>query len=401
MPRRGLLRSKRGSRKSGSSSPDGSVTSSMSSKSSMSSMSSMSSNTKRKSLKRSVSKFLSKPFKKKNKTVIDTSLPVSIIDNNHDSIGSEDETAESTLVDDTQLLDNLLGLTGGDSGVTRNGGSAESHGDDTLTADVVVTAEVKDAKEECRDESTMAIDILSDLTTVSRQQQQQQQQLGFRQIGGPIQPSIANQFSKEDIVTLLRNRTNARRDRHFSKADEILQTLSDAGIFVNDSRKIWRADGFFSVTEVDNDDDSGGVSNTDYVKSKKSKYINDDDTKHVLKRLEQRTEAKRNKDYMTADTIRDELRYLFHIEVNDSIKTWSVLGEEKSSFLKGDYVFGGKRVANIPEDDLSAIEDLIKQRVEAKTRKDYVVADAILADLKVRYSVRVDDKKKQWHLSPV
>jgi len=80
-------------------------------------------------------------------------------------------------VDDTQLLDNLLGLTGGDSGVTRNGGSAESHGDDTLTADVVVTAEVKDAKEECRDESTMAIDILSDLTTVSRQQQQQQQQL--------------------------------------------------------------------------------------------------------------------------------------------------------------------------------------------------------------------------------
>jgi len=235
----------------------------------------------------------------------------------------------------------------------------------------------------------------------NKKKKQQQQQLGFRQIGGPIQPSIANQFSKEDIVTLLRNRTNARRDRHFSKADEILQTLSDAGIFVNDSRKIWRADGFFSVTEVDNDDDSGGVSNTDYVKSKKSKYINDDDTKHVLKRLEQRTEAKRNKDYMTADTIRDELRYLFHIEVNDSIKTWSVLGEEKSSFLKGDYVFGGKRVANIPEDDLSAIEDLIKQRVEAKTRKDYVVADAILADLKVRYSVRVDDKKKQWHLSPV
>jgi len=229
--------------------------------------------------------------------------------------------------------------------------------------------------------------------------EKKQQQLGFRQIGGPIQPSIANQFSKEDIVTLLRNRTNARRDRHFSRADEILQTLSDAGVFVNDSRKIWRADGFFSVTEVDNDDDSAG--NTDYVKSKKSKYINDDDTKHVLKRLEQRTEAKRNKDYMTADTIRDELRYLFHIEVNDSIKTWSVLGEEKSSFLKGDYVFGGKRVANIPEDDLSAIEDLIKQRVEAKRRKDYVVADAILADLKVRYSVRVDDKKKQWHLSPV
>jgi len=243
------------------------------------------------------------------------------------------------------------------------------------------------------------LSALSNDAEGNNKKKKQQQQLGFRQIGGPIQPSIANQFSKEDIVTLLRNRTNARRDRHFSRADEILQTLSDAGVFVNDSRKIWRADGFFSVTEVDNDDDSAG--NTDYVKSKKSKYINDDDTKHVLKRLEQRTEAKRNKDYMTADTIRDELRYLFHIEVNDSIKTWSVLGEEKSSFLKGDYVFGGKRVANIPEDDLSAIEDLIKQRVEAKRRKDYVVADAILADLKVRYSVRVDDKKKQWNLSPV
>lgn len=248
----------------------------------------------------------------------------------------------------------------------------------------------------------LSLAALSNDANGNNKKKKQLQQPGFHQIGGPIQPSIANQFSKEDIVTLLRNRTKARRDRHFSRADEILQTLSDAGIFVNDSRKIWRADGFFSVAGGDDDDDTDAAGDTTYyVKSKKSKYISDDDTKHVLKRLEQRTEAKRNKDYMTADTIRDELRYLFHIEVNDSIKTWSVLGEEKSSYLNGDYVFGGKRVANIPEDDISAIEDLIKQRVEAKRRKDYVVADAILVDLKVRYSVRVDDKKKLWHLSPV
>ena len=70
----------------------------------------------------------------------------------------------------------------------------------------------------------------------------------------------------------------------------------------------------------------------------------------------------------------------------------------KSAFLKGDYVFGCKRIANISEDDRATIEDLTKQRVEARKWKDYKISDAILSDVQVRYSVRVDYKKKQWHI---
>ena len=99
----------------------------------------------------------------------------------------------------------------------------------------------------------------------------------------------------------------ARRERNFARADDVLQTLGDAGIYINDSEKVWRADGYFLV-DVENDDDDTGPQergtpvvstsvirhseggNMNYVKSEKSKYISDDDTKYVLKKLEQRSQ---------------------------------------------------------------------------------------------------------------
>jgi len=157
----------------------------------MTSASSMSS-TRRKSLKRSVSKFLSKSFKKKKDKRVATSppagIPVSILDDVHEDVVSivspladngsriscnelKDVRRDRVGVDDNPLLDHLLGMTESDSSATHNGEISNSYAD-------VVTAEMKDGKDKRRDEATMTKDddSASDLVMFSGRQQQQQDQ---------------------------------------------------------------------------------------------------------------------------------------------------------------------------------------------------------------------------------
>uniref|UniRef100_A0A7S4N1J8 SAP domain-containing protein n=1 Tax=Odontella aurita TaxID=265563 RepID=A0A7S4N1J8_9STRA len=53
----------------------------------------------------------------------------------------------------------------------------------------------------------------------------------------------SSQMDEEDIHALLARRLQLKRKRRFDQADEIQMQLNDAGVYVHDRRREWRADG--------------------------------------------------------------------------------------------------------------------------------------------------------------
>ena len=211
------------------------------------------------------------------------------------------------------------------------------------------------------------------------------QNKGFQQYG-EINHDYCS-LTRDHILDLIRSRNKARRSRNFTTADEILATLNKNNVHLNDSKKLWRADGeIFDIK---------GYSKMRYTKSSNSKPITAREEEYVKQKLNERSEAKLRRDFNSADDILDELRFLKNIIVDDSALTWRVAEPFKTS-----YTYGGRRLNNVPEEEISNIERLIRERADAKERKDYAKADKILEDLQIRCGVRVDDTKKTWYFLP-
>ena len=61
----------------------------------------------------------------------------------------------------------------------------------------------------------------------------------YTQIGGPI----TCEFTEEQVHNLLASRMQCKMNQEFTRADEIQDELKEAGVYVNDIRQVWRADG--------------------------------------------------------------------------------------------------------------------------------------------------------------
>jgi len=116
----------------------------------------------------------------------------------------------------------------------------------------------------------------------------------------------------------------------------------------------------------------------------------------IQTRIEDRSRAKLDRDFDKADDIRDELRFKHNIVIDDNSKLYNKIDPNAND--EG-YSFGGKRMENVPEDQLLAIQKFISQRVQAKKKRDYDTADSILKKLELDYGVSVNDKKKRWHFA--
>jgi Cysteinyl-tRNA synthetase len=208
----------------------------------------------------------------------------------------------------------------------------------------------------------------------------------FNQYGDDIDPAYCS-LTRKDILELIGRRTKARRARNFKLADEILQTLHQNNVFLHDEKKLWRADGeTFDIR---------GYQEMEYRKSAQSRPISSREEEYVNQKLRERSKAKLRRDFDTADDILDELRFLKNVVVDDNRLTWRV-----AEPVKTEYTYGGRRLNNVRPEELQTIEQLVKQRSEAKDRKDFDVADDILDELKVIHGVRVDDSKKAWFFLP-
>jgi len=153
---------------------------------------------------------------------------------------------------------------------------------------------------------------------------------------------------------------------------------------LDDNKKLWRADGkTFGKMEYPV---------LEYTKSKQSRPISLEDEDYVKQKLRERSRAKLKGDFDTSDDILDELRFLKNVVVDDESLTWKV-----TEPFKTEYTYGGKRLQNIRQEEIQKIERMVKERSEAKDRKDFFTADSILNELELEHRVRVDDVKKAWY----
>lgn len=107
--------------------------------------------------------------------------------------------------------------------------------------------------------------------------------------------------------------------------------------------------------------------------------------------LRQRLEAKFKKDFDAADSFLTQLGRL-GVAVNDGTKEWRADGQ---SFVRSYRLVGpGGEVPEVGE-----IEEMIRERMEARKARDYGTADAILEELVEGYEVVVDDDDKTWSFS--
>ena len=128
--------------------------------------------------------------------------------------------------------------------------------------------------------------------------------------------------------------------------------------------------------------------------------INDETEAVVLAELEKRTEAKRLRDYETADAIRDGLLAEYNVVVNDRLREWSIGGEfgltspknSKREDRRRNRPFVRRGGGDISEEEEAEIAAMVEERAEAQKIRNFETADALRDALESVYSVKVDDR---------
>ncbi|GMI59200.1 hypothetical protein ScalyP_jg5785 [Parmales sp. scaly parma] len=177
-----------------------------------------------------------------------------------------------------------------------------------------------------------------------------------------------------EINDKIKARLEAKLARDFDTADGIKAELLDMGIELHDGKKQWRAD---------------GEDFNQYVKSGSFKIENEEMVKQLIG---ERSQAKRERDYDTADSIKARLVDEFNVMVDDRRMTYRV-ADNNSAWAKSEFS------DELEADQEAGIKMLIEQRAKAKTVRDYKKADRLAEELMDRFKVIVDDAKRTYSTS--
>jgi len=234
----------------------------------------------------------------------------------------------------------------------------------------------------------------------------------YQRTGGPRHPSC--QLSEKEIHSLLAERLQCKLDRNYKKADNIQHMMWDAGVRIHDGRKQWRYDG--ASFADDDESDTGGryagkrgkrevirngqrSQGAACTKSPYSGPISQKDEAYVTSLIKERMEAKRIKNYQTADGIKEELLNMMNIHIDDNLRSWSVggdFGDNRRCFDGEEYFFVGDTDKVDPQ-TLGIIKKAIAKRSEYKRRRNYDEADNIRDRLRETFDIGVDDKRKCYY----
>jgi cysteinyl-tRNA synthetase len=202
----------------------------------------------------------------------------------------------------------------------------------------------------------------------------------------------------DEIQTLVDERAEAKKTRSYDVADEIREELRrDFNVEIDDKAREWSVGGGFGMPA------GGGMDRRDrfppYEMSPSSEVSEHAGTIQGL--VEQREAARKDRDYDTADDIKDELRDSYNVVVDDKRRQWSIGGEFRGGELRGsapatfaDYVRRGGGV--LTEENEAVIVSLIEERNDAKRDKNFGLADSIRDRLTEEFKVRVDDRSREW-----
>jgi len=145
--------------------------------------------------------------------------------------------------------------------------------------------------------------------------------------------------------------------------------------------------------------------------------------------LKRRSAAKKVRDYDEADAIRDKLRDLAKIEIDDRNRVWffenSSVDEnesddgddEKLSYASEEDDISYTKLTDVAPDFISNLESYkkaddtptfddedyvtnrLKDMLDAEKQGDYSTAVAIRTELKLSYNVEINDKQGEWYVT--
>lgn len=203
---------------------------------------------------------------------------------------------------------------------------------------------------------------------------------------GYIKSQSSLDLSAEDeeyVQQQVDERSQAKRDRDFGTADDIRDFLQQKfDINVDDKLKLWSAGGVF--TELG----ARAQSPRGVYTRRGGGDLSDEDLETINTQLGVRYQAKRDRDFDTADDIRDNLMRTFSIRIDDKSSEWHVDSEEFACADRG----------QLSDQDVAYVEEKLVERHGAKRDRYYEVADAIRDDLRESYGIAIDDRTKEWRV---
>jgi cysteinyl-tRNA synthetase len=212
--------------------------------------------------------------------------------------------------------------------------------------------------------------------------------------------SVDIEGAEDQIAELVEARSKCKASRDYMGADRIRDDLrDDFDVHIDDRLREWSVGGNFGDQHNAQRAISQSMKTRGYVKLESSPDLSSPaDEEYVQTKIDERQEAKKMRDYDTADSIRDELLADFDITINDKLRKWSVGGDFGDELQKrpGEYTRrgGGK----LTEEDVATIKSMVVERAQAKKNRNFDVADEIRDHLRDTYQVTIDDKSREWRI---
>ena len=197
-----------------------------------------------------------------------------------------------------------------------------------------------------------------------------------------------------EIDALVSRRAGAKLSRDYRNADAIRDQLREEyNVYLDDRLRQWSVGGDFGPDAPGTQDQ-----NRPWSQSRFSAAVADDGLEvEIVKQLEERSDAKKARDYATADSIRDTLLEDYNVVINDRLREWSVGGDfglPTKNNRDRDRPFVRRGGGDLTEDEIAEITEMVQARAEAKKMSDFDTADSIRDALEARFSVKVDDRSE-------
>jgi len=214
-----------------------------------------------------------------------------------------------------------------------------------------------------------------------------------------------SKFTLEQIEQLVASRWQCKQDRKFNKADTIRDALEqNHDVVIDDRIREWSIGGSFGRDADIKRAHNEALKARSYAMSSASLALLDGVTQNnVQDRVDARMRARTNHNYQESDALRDELLEEFDVVINDKLKMWSVGGDfglddpvKALAQKRGYYTRRGG--GNLSEGDVVLIQDMLRERFEAKRHRNFDVADEIRSHLYEQYNVNVDDDTSEWRV---
>jgi cysteinyl-tRNA synthetase len=204
----------------------------------------------------------------------------------------------------------------------------------------------------------------------------------------------ANTLSEDqisEIDNLVSKRAGAKLTRMYDTADDIRDQLRDEyNVFVDDRLRQWSVGGDFGP-------DAPGTQDRNRPWQLSSYSVEpDEETEAAIQReLELRSEAKADRDFDTADSIRDNLVSDYNVVLNDRLREYSIGGEfGLPQKVDRNRPFERRGGGDISAEEEAEIVAMVSERAEAKQKRDFDTADFLRDKLESKYCVKVDDKSE-------